>query len=101
MAVEPLTVGAGSSGLFPLYHIRADLSVVEVRLSVWRILDSSCGVHATSGVKGSSQHSACRYRERGRSLLVPSVSDVSPPTTPIAWRERLYGEVCFCGGEKK
>jgi hypothetical protein len=31
----------------PLYHIRSGLSVVEVRLSVWRNLDSFCGVDAT------------------------------------------------------
>jgi hypothetical protein len=33
-----------------VYHTARPLSVVEVRLSVWQILDSSCGDYATTPV---------------------------------------------------
>jgi hypothetical protein len=48
--LERHIVDAGPSALCLLYHIRSGLSVVEVRLSLWRILDSFCGDYATSPV---------------------------------------------------
>jgi hypothetical protein len=50
MPVDPGMVDARSSDFSPFYHIRSSLSVVEVTLSVWRILDPFCGGYATRQV---------------------------------------------------
>lgn len=62
MVLKPGAVDAVPLGLRPLYHIRSGLSVVEVRLSAWRILDSSCGVDATRPVRSlEDAHGLIKY----------------------------------------